>query len=153
MTIYSLDVLLFLFGTSQSYPAPWDPMDCNLPGSSVHEILQARILEWVTIPFSRRSSQPRDQTWVSCIADRFFTIWATREALFLMTEKYSTPVRTRHGTTDWFHVGKGAHQGCILSPCLFNLYAEYIMQNVRLNEAQAGIKTVRSNISNLRYAD
>ena len=53
-----------------------------------------------------------------------------------MTEKYSTPVRTRHGTTDWFHVGKGAHQGCILSPCLFNLHAEYIMQNVRLNEAQ-----------------
>ena len=58
-----------------------DPMDCNLPGSSVHGVLQARILEWVAIPFSRGSSQPRDQTWVSCIAGRSFTIWATREAL------------------------------------------------------------------------
>ena len=56
-----------------------DPMDCSLPGSSVHGILQARILEWVAIPFSRGSSQPRDQTWVSYIAGRFFTIWATKE--------------------------------------------------------------------------
>ena len=55
-------------------------MDCSPPGSSVHEILQARILEWVAIPFSRGSSQPRDQTWVSCIVGRFITIWATREA-------------------------------------------------------------------------
>ena len=58
-----------------------NPMDCSLPGSSVHGILEIRILEWVAIPFSRGSSQPRDQTWVSCIAGRFFTIWATREAL------------------------------------------------------------------------
>ena len=57
-----------------------DPMDCNLPGSSVHEILQARILEWVAIPFSRRSSRPRDQTQASCIAGRFFMVWVTREA-------------------------------------------------------------------------
>ena len=57
------------------------------------------------------------------------------------------------GTTDWFKIGKGVHQGCILSPCLFNLYAEYIMQNARLDEAQAGIKTARRNINNLRYAD
>ena len=56
-------------------------MDCNLPGSSVHGILQARILEWVAVPFSGGSSQPRDRTQVSCIAGRFFTIWATREAL------------------------------------------------------------------------
>ena len=60
-------------------------------------------------------------------------------------------VRTGHGTTDWFQIGKGIRQGCILSPCLFNLYAEYIMQNAGLNEAQAGIKTAR-NINNLRYA-
>ena len=58
----------------------FNPMDCSPPGSSVHEILQARILEWVAIPFSRGSSQPRDQTWVSCIVGRFFTIWVTREA-------------------------------------------------------------------------
>ena len=62
-------------------------------------------------------------------------------------------VRTGHGTTDWFQIGKGVRQGCILSPCLFNLYAEYIMQNDGLNEAQAGIKIAGRNINNLRYAD
>ena len=61
--------------------------------------------------------------------------------------------RTGHGTTDWFQIGKGVHQGCILSPCLFNLYAEYIVRNARLDEAQAGIKISRRNINNLRYAD
>ena len=62
-------------------------------------------------------------------------------------------VRTGHRTMNWFQIGKGIHQGCILSPCLFNLYAEYIMQNARLDEAQAGIKIARRNINNLRYAD
>ena len=62
-------------------------------------------------------------------------------------------VRTGHGTTDWFPIGKGVLQGCILSPCLFNLYAEYIMRNVGLEETQTGIKIARRNISNLRYAD
>ena len=62
-------------------------------------------------------------------------------------------VRTGHGTTDYFQIGKGVCQGCILSPCLFNLYAEYIMQSARLDEAQAGIKNARRNINNLRYAD
>ena len=62
-------------------------------------------------------------------------------------------VRTRHETTDWFQIGKGVLQGCILSPCLFNLYAEYIMWNAGLDEAQAGIKIARRNINNLRYAD
>ena len=65
---------------AQSYPALCDPMDCSLPGSSVHGILQARILEWVAISSFRGSSRPRDQTQVSCIAGRFFTIWATKEA-------------------------------------------------------------------------
>ena len=60
-------------------------------------------------------------------------------------------VRTGHGTTDWFQIGKGVHQGCILSPCLFNLYAEYIMQNAGLDKAQAGIKIAGRNINNLRY--
>ena len=62
-------------------------------------------------------------------------------------------VRTGHGTADWFQIGKGVHQGCILSPCLLNFYAEYIMRNAGLEEAQAGIKTAGRNINNLRYAD
>ena len=62
-------------------------------------------------------------------------------------------VRIGHGTIDWFHIGKGVHQGCILSSCLFNLYAEYIKRNAGLDEAQAGIKISRGNINNLRYAD
>ena len=62
-------------------------------------------------------------------------------------------VRTVHGKTDWFQIGKGVCQDCILSPCLFNFYAEYIMRNARLDEAQAGIKIARRNINNLRYAD
>ena len=62
-------------------------------------------------------------------------------------------VRTEHGTTDWFQIGKGVHQGCILSPCLFNLYAEYIMRKAGLEEALAGIKIARRYINNLRYAD
>ena len=62
-------------------------------------------------------------------------------------------VKTGHGTTNWFQIGKRVRQGCILSPCLFNLYAEYIMKNARLDEAQAGIKIAGRNINNLRYAD
>ena len=62
-------------------------------------------------------------------------------------------VRTGHGTMDWFQILKGVYQGCILSPCLFNLYAEYIMRNAGLNEVQAAIKIARRNINNLRYAD
>jgi len=62
-------------------------------------------------------------------------------------------VRTEYGTTDWFKIGKGVHHGCILSPCLFNLYAEYIMQNAGLDKAQAEIKIAGRNINNLRYTD
>ena len=66
---------------------------------------------------------------------------------------HETTVRTGHGTTDWFQVGKGVRQGCILSPCLFNLYAVYIMRNAGLEEARAGIKTAWRHINNLRYTD
>ena len=76
----------------------------------------------------------------------------TRLLRHLCTGQEAT-VRTGHGTTDWFQIGKGLCQGCILSPCLFNLYAEYIMRNAGLQEAQAGIKIAGRNISNLRYAD
>ena len=70
----------------------------------------------------------------------------------LYTSQEAT-VRTGHGTTDWFQIGKGVHQGCMLSDCLFNLYAEYIKRNTGLDEIQAGIKIARRNINNLRYAD
>ena len=66
---------------------------------------------------------------------------------------HEATVRTGHGTTDWFQIGKGVCQGCILSPCLFNLYAEYIMRNIGLDEAQARIRIAERNINNLRYAD
>ena len=131
----------------QLCPTLCDPMDCSLPGFSIHGIFQARTLEWVTISFSRRSSQPRDCTRVSLIVGRHFTVWATRE---ILTHQGSL---SHHGTTDWFQIGKGVHQGCILSPCLFNLYAEYIIRNAGLDEAQAEIKTAGRNINNLRYAD
>ena len=75
---------------------------------------------------------------------------------FLLRNLYAgqeATVRTGHGTTDWFRIGKGVHQGCILSPCLFNLYAECIMRNAGLEEAQAEIYIARRNINNLRYAD
>uniref|UniRef100_A0A8B9Y4S2 Reverse transcriptase domain-containing protein n=1 Tax=Bos mutus grunniens TaxID=30521 RepID=A0A8B9Y4S2_BOSMU len=75
------------------------------------------------------------------------------EALKVLHAGQEATVRTGHGTTDWFQIGKRVHQGCILSPCLFNLYAENIMRNAGLEEAQAEIKIARRNISNLRYAD
>ena len=75
---------------------------------------------------------------------------------FLLRNLYAgqeATVKTGHGKTDWFQIGRGIHQGCILSLCLFNLYAEYIVRNAGLDEAQAGIKIAGRNISNLRYAD
>jgi len=75
---------------------------------------------------------------------------------FLLRNLYAgqeATVRTAHGTTDWFQIGKGVPQGCILSPCLFNFYGEYIMRNTGLEEAQTGIKIAGRNINNLRYAD
>ena len=68
-------------------------------------------------------------------------------------EGQEATVRTRHGTTNWFKIGKGVHQGCILSPCLFNLHVEYIMRNAGLDESQAEIKTAGKNINNFRYTD
>ena len=81
------------------------------------------------------------------IPDHFMCLWRN---LYVGQE---ATVRTGHGTTDWFRIRKGVCQGCILSPCLFNLYAEYIMRNAGLEEAQAGIKIPGRNINNLRYAD
>ena len=80
----------------------------------------------------------------------------TRPLTCLLRNLYAgqeATVRTGHGTTDWFQIGKGVHQGCVLSPYLFNLYAEYIMRNAGLEEVQAGIKIAGRNINNLRYAN
>ena len=95
--------------------------------------------------------------WITINCGKFFKSWGIPDNLTcLLRNLYAgqeATVRTRHGTTDWFLIGKGAHQGCILSPCLFNLYAEYIMRNAGLEEAQAEIKIAGRNISKLRYAD
>ena len=93
----------------------------------------------------------------SRLAGKFFKRWDYPDHLTcVLRNMYAgqeATVRTGHGTIDWFKIGKGVHQGCILSPCLFNLYAEYIMRNAGLDEAQAGIKIAGRNINNLRYAD
>ena len=94
--------------------------------------------------------------WVTINCGKFLEIGIPDLLTCLLRNLYAgqeAPVRTGHGTTDWFQIGKGVHQGCILSPCLFNFYSEYIMRNAGLEEAQAGIKIARRNISNLRYAD
>ena len=82
-----------------------------------------------------------------------FELWYWRSLLRNLYAVQEETVGTGHGTTDWFQIGKGVRQGCVLSPCLFNLYAEYIMRNAGLDEAQAGIKIAERNINNLRYAD
>ena len=198
-------------------------MDCSPPGSSMHGIFQARILEWGATAFSRGSSRPRDWTQVSHIAGRRFnlthqgspsilkfpehflhfhvlteawlfpkntpswkkqessrktsisdlltmpkplTVWITTNfgkfwemgipdhLTCLLRNLYAgqeATVRTGHGTTDWFQIVKRIRQGCVLSPCLFNLYAEYIMRNAGLEETQVGIKIAGRNINNFRY--
>ena len=83
-------------------------------------------------------------------------MWIPDHLTFLLRNLYTgkeATVRTGHGTTDWFQIRRGVRQGCVLSPCLFNLYAEYIMRNAGLDEAQAGIKIAGRNINNLRYTD
>ena len=92
--------------------------------------------------------------WITTNCGKFFKRWEYQTCLlrYLYAGQEAT-VRTRHGTTDWFQIGKGVCQGFTLSPCLFNLYAEYIMGNAGLDKTQAAIKTAGRNISNLRYAD
>ena len=94
--------------------------------------------------------------WVTTNGGKFFEMGIPDHFTCLLRNLYAgqeATIRTGHGTTDWFQTGKGVRQGCILSPRLFNFYAEYIMQNAGLNEAQAGIKIAGRNIINSRYAD
>ena len=94
--------------------------------------------------------------WITTNCGKFLEMGVPDNLTCLLRNLYAgqeATVRTRHGTKDWFQIGKGVHQDCILSSCLFNLYAEYIMRNARLNEAQVGIKIAGRNTNNLRYAD
>ena len=94
--------------------------------------------------------------WITTNCGKFLEMGIPDHLTCLLRNLYAgqeATVRTGHRTTDWFQLGKGVRQGCKLSPCLFNLYAEYIVQNARLDEAQAGVKIARRNINNLRYAD
>ena len=94
--------------------------------------------------------------WITIDCGKFLEMGIPDHVTCLLRNLYAgqeETVRTGHGTTDWFQIGKGVHQGYILSPCLFNLYAEHIMRNAGLDEAQAGIKIARKNINNLRYED
>ena len=117
-----------------------------------------------TFTGSRESKRIPEKHLLHCL--KLLTVWITTNwkilrdgntrPPYLSPEKpvcrSRTAVRTGHGTMDWFKIGKGVQQGSMLSPCLFNLYAEYIMQNARLNESHAGIKITRRNINSLRYA-
>ena len=114
-----------------------------------------RILEWVVYPFSSGSSWPRNQNRVSLQADSLLAELVEKpQQLGRKDTKWGRAgqtIRTGHGIKDWFKIGKGLHQCCLFSSCLFNLYAEYIIRNARLDEAQAGIKIARRNIiSNLK---
>ena len=94
--------------------------------------------------------------WITTNCGKFLETGTPDHLTCLLRNLYAgqeAAIRTGHGTTDRFQIGKGLHRGCILSPCLFNLYAEYIMRNAGLDETQAGIKIAGSNINNLRYAD
>ena len=94
--------------------------------------------------------------WITTNCGKFWKRWAYQTTLCLLRNLYAgqeATVRTRHGTMDWFQIGKGVRQGCILPPYLFNFYADYIRWNAKLEEAQAGIKIAGRNINNLRYAD
>ena len=95
--------------------------------------------------------------WITINCGKFFQeMWIPDHLTCILRNLYAgqeATVRTGHGTTDWFQIGKGVHQGCILSLCLFNLYAEYIMRNAGLEEAQAGIKIAGRTTNNLRYAN
>ena len=126
--------------------------------------------EWeIKLPTSPGSSKKQESSRKTSISalltmPKYLTLWITmserdgnsRPPTYLLRNLYAgqkATVRTGHGTTDWFQIGKGVLQSCILSPCLFNFYAGYIMRNAGLEEAQAGIKIAGRNINNLRYAD
>ena len=110
---------------------------------------------WKLMKVNPRSSQGKEKISVLLWFFIYMRLMCTKLTCLLrnLYAGQETTVRTGHGTTDWFQIGKGVHQGCILSPCFFNFYAEYIMQNAGLEELQAGIKMTRRNINNLKCGD
>ena len=153
----------------KSCPTPCDPIDSSPLGSPIPGILQARTLEWVAISFSNAWKWKVKVKSLSCVR-LLATPWtAAYQAPLSMgssRQEYWSGVtlpspyiglegtiRTRNGIMDWFQIGKGVCQGCILSPCLFNFCSEYIMWNAQVDESKAGIKIARRNINNLRYAE
>ena len=133
-----------------------DPIDGSPPGSPTPGILQARTLEWVAISFSNAwkwKVKVKSLSRVRLLATKWTAAHQAPPSMGFSRQEYcSGLLLTSPGTTDWFQIGKGVCQGCILSPCLFNLYAMY-MRNAGLDEAQAGIKIAGRSINNLRYAD
>ena len=128
-------LLFFSWGWFWSLP----PVQCYKPPSIVLQVFcLSDLIPWICLPLPLYNHKgfDLDHTWMS-----------------LMYSCQEATVRTGHGTTDWLQIGKRVCQGCILSPCLFNLYAEYIMRNAWLDEAELGIKIAKRNINNLRYAD
>ena len=167
MKRYSTSYVIVKVKVAQSCPTVCD--------YTVHGILQARILEWVAFPtrdvpclylktspighiyfcfidYAKAFDYVDHNRWWKILQKMGIPDHLTCLLRNLYADQEAT-VRTGHGKTDWFQIGKGGHQGCILPPCLFNLHAEYIMRNAGLEEAQAGIKIVGRNINNLRYAD
>ena len=131
-----------------------DKPEANKPNYQ-HPWIIEKAREFRKASTSASLTTPKPLTvWITINCEKFFKRWEYQTTLPASWKTCHEPiVRTGHGTMDWIKTGKGECQGCILSPCLFNLYAEYIMQNARLEEAQAGIKIARRNINNLRYAD
>ena len=124
--------------------------------ANIHWIIK-KAREFIKNSTSALLTMPKPLTvWITTNCGKFLKKGIPDHLTSLPRNLYAgqkATVRTLHGTTDCFQIGKGVCQGCILSPCLFNLYAEYIMWNARLDEAQAGINVARRNINNLRYAD
>ena len=122
--------------------------------ANIHWIIKKQDSTRIT-SISALLTTPKPLTvWITTNCGKFLKRWEYLTCLLRnLYAGQEAAVRTGHGTTDWFQIGKGVCQGCVLSLCLFNLYAEYIMRNAKLDEAQAGIKIAGRNINNLKYAD
>ena len=123
--------------------------------ANIHWIIEKARKFQKTSTFASLTTLKPLTVWITTNCGKFLEMRIPDHLTCLLRNLYTgqeATVRTRHGTMDWFRIGKGVHQGCILSPCLFNLYAEYTMWNAGLNESQAKIKIAGKNINNLRYA-